>query len=143
MKSHSLFLILFFATSASSTLAQQTQQSHMRRATEQNGGFMQGGMHHTVMPGVVLDQKQDATTHTITLRIGPMNLPADTSHMKMPQPADLVDEVWLYSSKKVIGPNGVPALNGIPLSGLTQSPRFRERASEDVGEDHLAIYERA
>jgi diaminohydroxyphosphoribosylaminopyrimidine deaminase / 5-amino-6-(5-phosphoribosylamino)uracil reductase len=57
--------------------------------------------------------------------------------------ADLVDEVWLYTSKKVIGPDGVPALNGIPLTSLTQSPRFRERASEDVGEDFLSVYERA
>ena len=57
--------------------------------------------------------------------------------------ADLVDEIWLYSSKTVIGPDGVPALNGIPLTSLTQSPRFRQRASEDFGEDHLAVYERA
>lgn len=57
--------------------------------------------------------------------------------------ADLVDEVWLYRSNKVIGSDGVPALNGIPLNELTQSPRFRERASEDVGEDHLCVYERA
>lgn len=57
--------------------------------------------------------------------------------------ADLVDEIWLYTSKVVIGADGVPALNGIPLNDLTQSPRFRLRASETVGEDHLAIYERA
>jgi diaminohydroxyphosphoribosylaminopyrimidine deaminase/5-amino-6-(5-phosphoribosylamino)uracil reductase len=57
--------------------------------------------------------------------------------------ADLVDEVWLYSSKTVIGPDGVPALNGIPLTNLTQSPRFRQRASEDVGEDFLSVCGRA
>jgi diaminohydroxyphosphoribosylaminopyrimidine deaminase/5-amino-6-(5-phosphoribosylamino)uracil reductase len=57
--------------------------------------------------------------------------------------ADLVDEAWLYASKMVIGAGGVPALDGMALSSLTQSPRFRRRASEDVGEDHLAIYERA
>jgi len=57
--------------------------------------------------------------------------------------ADLVDEVWLYRSKKVVGSDGVPALDGIPLNNLTQSPRFRARASEDVGEDHLTVYERA
>jgi hypothetical protein len=67
----------------------QEPQSHMRRATEQHDGFMQGGMHHAVAPGVVLVQKVDAATHNITLRVGPMNLPANTSHMKMPQPADL------------------------------------------------------
>ncbi len=57
--------------------------------------------------------------------------------------ADLVDEVWLYTGKTVIGVDGVPALNGIPLSSLTQSPRFRQRASEDVGEDFLSVYGRA
>jgi len=76
-------------------------RSHMRRAVEQHDGFMQGGMHHAVAIGVVLDQKVDAATHTITLRVGPMNLPANTSHMKMPQPADLIWTIpisgWLLS----------------------------------------------
>jgi hypothetical protein len=107
MKARPFFLIPLLAAYSSSTFAQQgptttpQQQSHMRRAMEQNGGFMQGGMHHLVMPGVALDQKLDTATHTITLRIGPMNLPANTSHMKMPQPADLVWTVpltgWLLS----------------------------------------------
>jgi len=57
--------------------------------------------------------------------------------------ADLVDEAWLFTSKKVIGADGVPALNGIPLTKLTQSPRLQQRASEDVGEDRLSVYERA
>lgn len=57
--------------------------------------------------------------------------------------ADLVDEVWLYTGKMVIGADGVSALNGIPLSNLTQSRRFHRRASEDVGEDLLSVYERA
>jgi diaminohydroxyphosphoribosylaminopyrimidine deaminase/5-amino-6-(5-phosphoribosylamino)uracil reductase len=57
--------------------------------------------------------------------------------------ADLVDEAWLYNSSKVVGADGVPALNGIPLTKLTQSPRFRQRASEGVGEDFLSVYERA
>jgi diaminohydroxyphosphoribosylaminopyrimidine deaminase/5-amino-6-(5-phosphoribosylamino)uracil reductase len=57
--------------------------------------------------------------------------------------ADLVDEIWLYRSTKVIGPDGVPALNGIPLTNITQSPRFKQHASEDVGEDFLSVYERA
>src|SRR6266436_6343561 len=53
-----------------------------------HGGFMQGGMHH-------------AAANTVTLRVGPINLPAHTSHMKMPQPPDLVWEVpmegWLLA----------------------------------------------
>ena len=64
-------------------------------------GFMQEGMHHAVAKGVTLDAKVDAAAHTVTLRVGPMNLPAHTSHMKMPQPPDLVWEVptngWLLA----------------------------------------------
>jgi hypothetical protein len=71
----------------------------------QHGGFMQGGMHHAMAKGVKLEQKIDG--HTIVVRIGPMNLPANTSHMKMPQPPDLEWQIpidgWLlaYSPKLV------------------------------------------
>jgi hypothetical protein len=64
-------------------------------------GFMQEGMHHAVAKGVTLDAKVDVAAHTVTLRVGPMNLPAHTSHLKMPQPPDLVWEVpidgWLLA----------------------------------------------
>lgn len=53
-----------------------------------HGGFMQGGMHHAVTKGVTLETKLDDVADTITLREGPINLPANTSHMKMPQPPD-------------------------------------------------------
>lgn len=53
------------------------------------GKFMQGGIHHALMKDVKLDAKNDASEHLITLRVGPMSLPARTSHMKMAQPADL------------------------------------------------------
>jgi hypothetical protein len=79
----------------------------------QHGGFMQGGMHHAMAKGVRLEQKIDG--HTIVVRIGPMNLPAHTSHMKMPQPPDLEWQIpidgWLlaYSPKLVdAGGNVVP-----------------------------------
>jgi hypothetical protein len=79
----------------------------------QHGGFMQGGMHHAVAKGVKLEQKIDG--HTIIVRIGPMNLPAHTTHMKMPQPPDLEWQIpidgWLlaYSPKLVdAGGNEVP-----------------------------------
>jgi hypothetical protein len=71
----------------------------------QHGGFMQGGMHHAIAKGVKLEQKIDG--HTIVVRIGPMNLPAHTSHMRMPQPPDLEWQIpidgWLlaYSPKLV------------------------------------------
>src|SRR5438445_6907256 len=80
-----------------------------------HGGFMQGGMHHAIAKGVKLDAKVDAAGHTVTLRVGPMNLPAHTSHMKMPQPPDLAWEVpmdgWLlaYHPRLVdAGGNAVP-----------------------------------
>ena len=53
------------------------------------GGFMEEGMSHTIAKGVLLDQKIDSSAHEIVLRIGPMTLPAHTSHMKMPQPRAL------------------------------------------------------
>jgi diaminohydroxyphosphoribosylaminopyrimidine deaminase/5-amino-6-(5-phosphoribosylamino)uracil reductase len=43
----------------------------------------------------------------------------------------------------MVGADGVPALDALPLSSITQSPGFRVRASEDVGKDTLTIYERA
>jgi len=94
---------------------------HMRRGgSEDSSGaqktrFMQGGMRHAVAKGVTLDAKVDAASNTVTLRVGPMNLPAHTSHMKMPQPPDLVWNVpmdgWLlaYHPKLVdAGGNPVP-----------------------------------
>jgi hypothetical protein len=97
-------------TSAQERPAPPHDMEHM-----QHGGFMQGSMHHAVAKGVKLDPNFDMATHTITLRIGPMTLPAHTSHMKMPQPADLVWDVpvdgWLlaYHPKLVdAGGNAVP-----------------------------------
>jgi hypothetical protein len=109
-------LNLFFASLliTSSLLAQDKpagappDMDHM-----QHGDFMQGGMHHAIAKGVKLEQKIDG--HTIVVRIGPMNLPAHTSHMKMPQPPDLIWQIpvdgWLlgYSPKLVdAGGNEVP-----------------------------------
>src|SRR5260370_30831822 len=51
-----------------------------------HGGFMQRGMHHAGAKGVKLDAQVDAAAHTVTLPVGPVNLPAPNSHMKMPQP---------------------------------------------------------
>ncbi len=57
--------------------------------------------------------------------------------------AGLVDEVWLLRGPDPIGADGIPALDALPLSVLTQSPAFRLRASEALQKDTLAIYERA
>jgi diaminohydroxyphosphoribosylaminopyrimidine deaminase/5-amino-6-(5-phosphoribosylamino)uracil reductase len=55
--------------------------------------------------------------------------------------ADLVDEAALFRSAKTIG-EGIDALEGLPLSALTLSPRLRLVGSEQVGEDALQMFER-
>ena len=75
--------------------AQQQQQTSapaahdMDHMQHEHGGFMQEGMHHAVAKGIKLEQQVAVATHTITLREGPLTLPANTSHMKMPQPPDV------------------------------------------------------
>jgi diaminohydroxyphosphoribosylaminopyrimidine deaminase/5-amino-6-(5-phosphoribosylamino)uracil reductase len=56
--------------------------------------------------------------------------------------ANLVDEVWLLRGPDPVGADGVPALDALPLSALTQSPTFKQRASETLQKDTLTIYER-
>jgi diaminohydroxyphosphoribosylaminopyrimidine deaminase / 5-amino-6-(5-phosphoribosylamino)uracil reductase len=57
--------------------------------------------------------------------------------------AGLVDEVWLLRGVNPVGADGVPALDALPLSALTESPTFKRRASETLQNDRLTIYERA
>ena len=57
--------------------------------------------------------------------------------------ADLVDEIWLLRGPEAVGADGVAALDALPLSTITQSPAFKVRASETLGNDTLTIYERA
>lgn len=114
MRGIKLWLISLLA--ATTVLAQERpadaphDMEHMQRGSRQ-GGFMQGGMHHAVAEGITLQTKVDDVTHTITLREGPINLPANTSHMKMPQPPDLHWTIpmnaWLLSySPKLVDANG-------------------------------------
>jgi diaminohydroxyphosphoribosylaminopyrimidine deaminase/5-amino-6-(5-phosphoribosylamino)uracil reductase len=56
--------------------------------------------------------------------------------------AGLVDEVWLLRGHDAIGADGVAALEALPLSAITQSPKLKVRASERLGPDTLVIYER-
>jgi diaminohydroxyphosphoribosylaminopyrimidine deaminase/5-amino-6-(5-phosphoribosylamino)uracil reductase len=56
--------------------------------------------------------------------------------------ADLVDEVWLLRGEEAIGDDGITALDALPLSEITQSPRLKLHASETLGNDSLSIYER-
>lgn len=123
-------LFLVYLTMAGTILAQEKpadpphDMDHM-----QHGGFMQGGMHHAMAKGVKLEQKIDG--HAITVRIGPMNLPAHTSHMKMPQPADLEWQIpidgWLLSySPKLVDANG----NAVPGRVLHHTAFWNENRAD-------------
>jgi diaminohydroxyphosphoribosylaminopyrimidine deaminase/5-amino-6-(5-phosphoribosylamino)uracil reductase len=54
----------------------------------------------------------------------------------------LVDEVWLLRGAEAVGADGVAALDAMPLTSITQSPTFKQRASEGLQKDTLTIYER-
>jgi diaminohydroxyphosphoribosylaminopyrimidine deaminase / 5-amino-6-(5-phosphoribosylamino)uracil reductase len=56
--------------------------------------------------------------------------------------AGLVDEVWLLRGADAVGPDGVAALDALPLSAIIGSPTFKHRASETLQNDTLTIYER-
>ncbi|KAA0074529.1 bifunctional diaminohydroxyphosphoribosylaminopyrimidine deaminase/5-amino-6-(5-phosphoribosylamino)uracil reductase RibD [Tardiphaga sp. P9-11] len=57
--------------------------------------------------------------------------------------AGLVDEVWLFRGAKPIGDDGIAALDALPLSAITGSRDFVQRASETIENDILTIYERS
>jgi diaminohydroxyphosphoribosylaminopyrimidine deaminase/5-amino-6-(5-phosphoribosylamino)uracil reductase len=56
--------------------------------------------------------------------------------------AGLADEIALFHGNHAIGADGIDALAHLPLSTVTQSPRFQLRDNEIVGTDKLEIYER-
>jgi diaminohydroxyphosphoribosylaminopyrimidine deaminase/5-amino-6-(5-phosphoribosylamino)uracil reductase len=56
--------------------------------------------------------------------------------------ADLVDEAALFRSSDPIGREGIDALDGLPLSALTQSTRLRSFGIERLGQDTLEMFER-
>ncbi len=56
--------------------------------------------------------------------------------------ADLVDEAALFRSPNVLGADAIDALEGLPLTALTQSPRLKSLATETVGRDTVELYER-
>jgi diaminohydroxyphosphoribosylaminopyrimidine deaminase/5-amino-6-(5-phosphoribosylamino)uracil reductase len=57
--------------------------------------------------------------------------------------ADLVDEAVLFRSRTVIGADGIDALEALPLTALTQSPRLRRVMSQAAGADTLEVFERS
>ena len=56
--------------------------------------------------------------------------------------ADLIDEAVLFHSPKVVGADGVDALEGMPLAALTESPRLKCVVREPVGADTRTVFER-
>jgi len=56
--------------------------------------------------------------------------------------AGLVDQAVLLRSPIEIGPDGIDALEGLPLTALTRSPRLHSRSVETVGNDTVEIFER-
>lgn len=56
--------------------------------------------------------------------------------------AGFADEIALFRAEMTIGDNGLEALEGMPLTSITMSPRFRLRDNEMTGNDRLEIYDR-
>ena len=56
--------------------------------------------------------------------------------------ADLIDEAVLFHSPKVVGADGIDALEGMPLAALTESPRLKCVVREPVGADTRTVFER-
>jgi diaminohydroxyphosphoribosylaminopyrimidine deaminase/5-amino-6-(5-phosphoribosylamino)uracil reductase len=56
--------------------------------------------------------------------------------------ADLVDEAVLFHSPKMVGPDGIDALNGLPLAAITQSARLGRVTTQPVGADQCEVFER-
>lgn len=96
-----LLLVAFAAATAGLAAAQEKPPTpaadHSQHAS--HDGFMGHGMSHVVAKGVKLDEKLDEAARVITLREGPMNLPAHTGHMRAAQPPDVIWSVpidgWL------------------------------------------------
>jgi diaminohydroxyphosphoribosylaminopyrimidine deaminase/5-amino-6-(5-phosphoribosylamino)uracil reductase len=57
--------------------------------------------------------------------------------------ADLVDEAAVFRSPVTIGADGIDALDGLPLSALTRSPRLKAVGSDAFGTDTVEMFERA
>jgi diaminohydroxyphosphoribosylaminopyrimidine deaminase / 5-amino-6-(5-phosphoribosylamino)uracil reductase len=57
--------------------------------------------------------------------------------------ADLIDQAAVLHGPNAIGPDGIDALDGLPLSALTRSPRLKAVSNEAIGADRLEMFERA
>ncbi len=56
--------------------------------------------------------------------------------------AELFDEAVLFHSPGIVGPDGIDALDGLPLAALTQSGLLRRLTTELIGADRCDVFER-
>jgi hypothetical protein len=106
-----------------------TPPSH--HAQHHHGGFMQEGMHHAAAKGIKLEQQVDTANHTITVREGPITLPANTNHMMMPQPQDVfwsipVDAFLLSYAPRLVDANA----NDVPGTVLHHTAFWNTNRSD-------------
>jgi hypothetical protein len=126
MRKKPILAVNFFALAIALAPASFAQDEHAH-----HGAFMQGGMHHAVAKGVTLESKEDSNAHSVILRVGPMNLPANTDHMKMPQPPDLIWAVpfdgWLLAyHPRLVDSNG----NTVPGTVLHHTAFWNENRAD-------------
>lgn len=126
-------IFVFLVTSAASAQEKSAEPRHdmtqMRHA--HLGGFMQGGVQHTTAKDVKLEAKVDVAAHTITLRVGPMSLPADADYRKIAQPPDFIWTVpwdgWLLAYHlRLVDAGG----NAVPRAVLHHTAFWNENRSD-------------
>lgn len=125
------FLCINFLVAGLAFAQQKPAETPHDMQHQHHGGFMQGGMHHAVATGVTLDTKVDFTARVVTLRVGPMRLPAHTSHMKMPQPPDQIWQIpvdgWLLAyHPKLVDAAG----NAVPGTVLHHTAFWNENRAD-------------
>ena len=127
----SLFLFMSLPKITVGWAQEKPAEPPMGMEHHHHGGFMQEGMHYSTAKGVKLDVRVDSAAHTVTLRVGPMNLPAHTGHMKMPQPPDQVWQIpfdaWLLAyHPKLVDAAG----NAVPGTVLHHTAFWNENRSD-------------
>ncbi len=82
-----LAVILLYAAGAAA------QHEHHAPPQSQQGQHGHHGMTHTVAEGVTLEVAVDAAAQKMTVRVGPLNLPANSDHSVVAQAADQYLEI--------------------------------------------------
>jgi diaminohydroxyphosphoribosylaminopyrimidine deaminase/5-amino-6-(5-phosphoribosylamino)uracil reductase len=56
---------------------------------------------------------------------------------------NLIDAAVLFCSSNEIGPDGIDALEGLPLTALTHSPNLQRVGTDEAGADRIEMFERS